>query len=98
MIAAALVGKKIIINKINPSFIKSEIQILKKMGVRITVKGETVIILKSDKIKKINVSTQPYPGFPTDLQAQLMVLMTRAKGQSKITEKFLRTGLCMYLN
>ena len=87
LIAAALVGKKIIINKINPSFIKSEIQILKKMGVRISVKGETVTILKSDKIKKINVSTQPYPGFPTDLQAQLMVLMTRAKGQSKITEK-----------
>ena len=54
LIAAALVGKKIVINKINPSFVKSEIQILKKMGVRITVKGETVIILKSDKIKKIN--------------------------------------------
>ena len=86
LIAAALVGKKIVINKINPSFIKSEIQILKKMGVRITVKGETIKILKSDKIKKINVSTQPYPGFPTDLQAQLMVLMTRAKGQSRITE------------
>ena len=42
--------------------------------------------MKSDKIKKIKISTKPYPGFPTDLQAQLMVLMTRAKGTSQIKE------------
>jgi len=56
------------------------------MGVRISVKGETVIILKSDKIKKINVSTQPYPGFPTDLQAQYMALMSIADGTTFIKE------------
>ena len=38
------------------------------------------------KLKKINISTKPYPGFPTDLQAQFMVLMTQAKGISKIKE------------
>ena len=37
-------------------------------------------------MKKINISTKPYPGFPTDLQAQLMVLMTQTKGLSKIKE------------
>ena len=42
--------------------------------------------LKSGKIKTINISTKPYPGFPTDLQAQLMVLMTCANGISRIRE------------
>ena len=86
MIAAALVGKKIILDKINPSIIRNEVDILKKMGVRLKVKRSTIEILKSNKIKKINLSTKPYPGFPTDLQAQLMVLMTRAQGISRITE------------
>ena len=86
MIAAALVGKKIIFDKINPSIIRNEIDILKKMGVKIKVKKSIIEILKNNKIKKINLSTKPYPGFPTDLQAQLMVLMTRAQGISRITE------------
>ncbi len=86
MIAAALIGKKITFNKIDPRIIKNEINILKKMGVRLKVKNTSIEILKSKNIKKINVTTEPYPGFPTDLQAQLMVLMTKAKGVSKIKE------------
>ncbi|MDC0545107.1 UDP-N-acetylglucosamine 1-carboxyvinyltransferase [Pelagibacteraceae bacterium] len=86
MIASALIGKKIMINKINPSVVKSEIDILKKMGVKIKKKINSIIIQKNTELKKINVITEPYPGFPTDLQAQLMVLMTQAKGVSKISE------------
>ena len=86
MIAAALVGKKILINKINPKIIKTEISVLKKMGVKLKIQKSTIKIFKSNNIKKINISTKPYPGFPTDLQAQLMVLMTRAQGISKIKE------------
>ena len=86
MIAAALVGKKIIFNKINSSVIQNEIKILKKMGVKLKTYKSSIEILKSNKIKKINISTKPYPNFPTDLQAQLMVLMTRARGISKIKE------------
>jgi len=86
MIAAALIGKKIIIQKIDPAIVKKEIEILKKMGVKLQIKKNSIEILKSIYIKKINVSTSPYPGFPTDLQAQLMVLMSRAKGISKIKE------------
>jgi len=56
------------------------------MGVKLKVKRKSIEISKSSNIKKINVSTKPYPGFPTDLQAQLMVLMTRARGKSKIKE------------
>jgi len=86
MIAAALVGKKILINKIDPKMIKTEISVLKKMGVKLKTQKSTIKIFKSNNIKRINISTKPYPGFPTDLQAQLMVLMTRAQGISKIKE------------
>ena len=86
MIAGALIGKKVIISKINPNIIKSEISILKKMGVKIKKDNNSVTIKRNNKLKKINVITKPYPGFPTDLQAQLMVLMTQADGLSKISE------------
>ena len=56
------------------------------MGVKIKKKTSSIILQKSNELKKTNVVTKPYPGFPTDLQAQLMVLMTQAKGTSKISE------------
>ena len=87
MIASALASKKnLTINKIDPKIIKSEIDVLKKIGVQITKKKSSIIIKKSKKLKKIKISTRPYPGFPTDLQAQLMVLLTQANGISKIRE------------
>ena len=86
MIAGALIGKKITIDKIHPNIIKSEIDILKRMGIKIKKNNSSIIIQKNIKLKKINVITKPYPGFPTDLQAQLMVLMTQANGLSKISE------------
>ena len=86
MIAGALVGKKITINNIDPKIVRSEIDILKKMGVKIKKLKKSIIIKRNKKIKKFNITTKPYPGFPTDLQAQLMVLMTQANGVSKIKE------------
>ena len=46
-----------------------------------------MIISRDKQLKKINIKTKPYPGFPTDLQAQLMVLLTQVKGISKIKEE-----------
>ena len=86
MIAAALIGKKIKITKIDTNVIKNEINVLKKMGINIKVSRNSIEISKGKKLKKININTMPYPGFPTDLQAQLMVLMTQANGRSKIVE------------
>ncbi len=87
MIASALLAKKkLIIDKIDPKIIKSEIEVLKKIGVQINQKKKSLIIKSSKQLKKINIITRPYPGFPTDLQAQLMVLLTQAKGVSKIKE------------
>ena len=49
-------------------------------------KNNSLTLQKTKELKKISVITKPYPGFPTDLQAQLMVLMTQANGLSKISE------------
>ena len=87
MIAGALQAKNnITISKIDPKIIKSEIDILRKIGETIKQKKTSIIIKKNKKLKKINITTKPYPGFPTDLQAQLMVLLTQANGVSKIRE------------
>ena len=64
----------------------TEINLLKKMRVKIIKKKNYIIVTCPKKIKCINVITKPYPGFPTDLQAQIMVLMTRAEGISTIKE------------
>ena len=86
LIASALVGKRITIDRINPEIIKTEINTLKKIGVKIKKNKSSITILDNKKFEKINISTKPYPGFPTDLQAQLMVLLTQAEGTSKIKE------------
>ena len=87
MIASALLAKKnLIIDKIDPKIIKNELNVLQKIGVQIKQKKNSIIINKAKRIKKINITTKPYPGFPTDLQAQLMVLLTQANGISRIKE------------
>jgi len=86
LVAAALTGKKIILLKINPKIIETEIKLLKKMGVKMKIDKNKITVFESGKINSVNIRTEPYPGFPTDLQAQIMVLMLRASGKSKITE------------
>ena len=63
-----------------------EIDILKKMGAQIYKTRNSITILKTKSLKKINISTKPYPGFPTDLQAQLMTLACISSGKSYIEE------------
>ena len=87
LILGVLIGKKIIIKRVKPKILKYEIDLLKKMGSKIILRQNSITILKTKKLEKINISTEPYPGFPTDLQAQLMVLMTQADGVSRIQEK-----------
>ena len=87
MVVGGLLAKKnLTIDKINPKIVNSEINILRKIGIKITKKKNSIILKRNKKLKKINVSTKPYPGFPTDLQAQLMVLLTQVNGVSKIRE------------
>ncbi len=86
LIVSAIAGKKISLLNVNHKVIQTEIKILKTMGVKIKTLKNRINILESKKIKKIKIKTSPYPGFPTDLQAQIMVLMTKADGVSIIEE------------
>ena len=86
IIAAALTKGKLKIKNINTKIMLTEIKLLQKMGVNILRKKNYIIVSRSKKLKSINIETKPYPGFPTDLQAQIMVLMTKAIGTSTIKE------------
>ena len=86
MIAAAATNGRVSIKNIQPKIIDKEILLLKKIGVKIIKKKNKITIISSKSLKGINIKTSPYPGFPTDLQAQLMVLMCKAKNQSIIRE------------
>ena len=86
LVAGSLLSKKIIIKQIEPNILKFEIGVLKKMGVKLEISKNSITIFRSKKLKKIKLTTKPFPGFPTDLQAQFMVLMTQASGLSKIKE------------
>ena len=87
-IAAACSESNLRITNINPKIIKYEIGILKKIGAKINLKKNEIIVKGSKKIKSINLTTAPYPnGLPTDLQAQMMVLLCRADKRSTLCEK-----------
>ena len=86
LVAAAVTEGNLIIKNIIPKIIQTEIDILKKIGVKIKIKKDEVHIIGNKKIKSLNIKTAPYPGFPTDLQAQIMVLLCKANKQSIIKE------------
>ena len=86
LIAAAVTEGNLKIKNIVPKIIQTEINILKKIGAKINIKKDEVHIVGNKKIKSINLKTAPYPGFPTDLQAQMMVLLCKANKQSVIQE------------
>ena len=86
IIAGAVAGKKLRITDIESKILSKEMTILRKMGINLKISKNEVTVLYSKEIKPISIITEPYPGFPTDLQAQIMVLMIKAKGLSKIRE------------
>ena len=86
LIAAAITEGNLIIKKVIPDVIKTEIDILKKIGVKIIAKKREIKVIGGKKIKSLSIKTAPYPGFPTDLQAQIMVLLCKASKESFIQE------------
>ena len=87
LIAAALNEGDLKIVGIDPKIILTEINILKKVGAKIVQKKNEILIQGNKKIKSIDIKTSPYPGFPTDLQAQMMVLLCKANKKSYIREE-----------
>ncbi len=86
IIASALTDGKLKIKNVNLQVMSAETGLLKKMGVSIIKRKNYIVANRLKKLNSIDVITNPYPGFPTDLQAQIMVLMINAEGISKIKE------------
>ena len=88
LIAATLTEGNLKIKNFNPNFIQTEINLLKKVGAKIKTFGNEIIVQGPKKINNIrSLITGEYPKFPTDLQAQFMVLLCKANGRSIIYEK-----------
>tara|TARA_B100001142_G_scaffold327348_1_gene384778 strand:+ start:808 stop:2061 length:1254 start_codon:yes stop_codon:yes gene_type:complete len=86
LIAAAVTAGNLKIRNIVPSILQTEINILRKVGAKISIKKNELKITGNNKIKHMKIKTAPYPGFPTDLQAQMMVLLCKANNNSLIKE------------
>jgi len=85
--AASLISNgKITLNRINTKVMKNIFNVLKLSGAKLDFNKKNSVTVSRKKIKSINVKTLPYPGFPTDMQAQLMTLLCLANGKSIIKE------------
>ncbi len=85
--ATAMTGGDVMLLGARTELLEAPLQLLASAGVEITKTNEGIRIRRDGAgLAPVEVSTAPFPGFPTDLQAQLMALMTRARGTSKITE------------
>jgi UDP-N-acetylglucosamine 1-carboxyvinyltransferase len=85
--AAAMAGGDVFLQGAKADHLKAALDILEQSGATINVSDEGLRIRRNGgPILPVDVSTAPFPGFPTDLQAQFMALMTRANGVSRITE------------
>ena len=85
--AVAMTGGDVQLSGARPELLQAALDVLVEAGATISVNNEGIRVSRNGSgLKPVNVATSPFPGFPTDLQAQLMALMTCAKGTSQITE------------
>ncbi|MBV1706025.1 MAG: UDP-N-acetylglucosamine 1-carboxyvinyltransferase [Hyphomicrobiales bacterium] len=85
--AVAMTGGDILLEGARPELLQSALDVLTQVGAHISTTNEGIRVSRNGAgLQAVDVETAPFPGFPTDLQAQFMALMTRAKGSSRITE------------
>ncbi|OGZ32125.1 MAG: UDP-N-acetylglucosamine 1-carboxyvinyltransferase [Candidatus Niyogibacteria bacterium RIFCSPLOWO2_12_FULL_41_13] len=96
-VLGALLGKNLVIRKIIPEELSSVLACFDQIGIRYELGKNWLRISKADKIAGLNLKTEPYPGFPTDLQPIFAVLLTQAKGESLIFETVFE-GRLEYIN
>jgi UDP-N-acetylglucosamine 1-carboxyvinyltransferase len=86
IVAAALTGGDLMVSACEPSHLGALLQKLEECGVTLRVNGEGVRVMSDRPLKAADVTTEEFPGFPTDMQAQFMTLATQAEGTSIVTE------------
>ncbi|MFT4416369.1 UDP-N-acetylglucosamine 1-carboxyvinyltransferase [Fredinandcohnia humi] len=86
MVAAAITGGNVLVQGAVPEHLSSLIAKMEEMGVTIIEEKDGLRVIGPEKLKAIDIKTMPHPGFPTDMQSQMMALLLRAQGTSMITE------------
>ncbi|HEX4405292.1 MAG TPA: UDP-N-acetylglucosamine 1-carboxyvinyltransferase [Polyangia bacterium] len=86
LVAAAITRGNVLLRDCLPEHLDAIIAKLRAAGAEVVADGDGIRVRGKADFKPTDISTQPYPGFPTDMQAQFMVLMTRARGQSVLSE------------
>jgi UDP-N-acetylglucosamine 1-carboxyvinyltransferase len=86
VIAAALTGGDVIVSNCEPRHLGAVLAKVQECGVRVKINGDSVRVMGDGPLISADVSTEEYPGFPTDMQAQYMALATQAEGASVVTE------------
>jgi UDP-N-acetylglucosamine 1-carboxyvinyltransferase len=86
LVACAVAGGEVEVQACQPAHLRAVIEKLRETGIRIEEGPDNLRVRAPRRIKAANVTTLPHPGFPTDMQAQYMVLMTQAEGMSALTE------------
>ncbi|MGM0501255.1 MAG: UDP-N-acetylglucosamine 1-carboxyvinyltransferase [Bacillota bacterium] len=86
VIAGAITGSELYVDNVLVEHIKPLVAKLKEMGVKIEEDVKGIKVNGKSDLKSVDIKTLPYPGFPTDLQAPFMVLLTQVKGESKVVE------------
>ncbi|MFC4321923.1 UDP-N-acetylglucosamine 1-carboxyvinyltransferase [Litchfieldia salsa] len=86
MVAAAITGGNVLVRGAVPEHLSSLIAKMEEMGVEFVEENDGLRVIGPENLKAIDIKTMPHPGFPTDMQSQMMALLLRAKGTSMITE------------
>ena len=86
MVATAITGGNVLIQGAVPEHLSSLIAKLEEMGVKIVEEETGLRVIAPEKLKAVDIKTMPHPGFPTDMQSQMMALLLKAEGTSMITE------------
>lgn len=86
MIAAAATGGNVLVKNVIPKHMESLSSKLEEMGAEVQEFDDSILVSRTKPLKKANIKTLPYPGFPTDLQPQIVALLSIAEGNSIVTE------------
>jgi UDP-N-acetylglucosamine 1-carboxyvinyltransferase len=86
LVAGAIAGKGVTVKRVEPEHVRAITDALARCGFPIEVKNDEVSILPNGDASALELTTEPYPGFPTDMQAQMCALLSTSKGTSSVTE------------
>ena len=86
LVAAALAGTEVTLRRVNAEHLNAVTNAISEAGFRLNIQRDTITVFGNGSAQPVHLITEPYPGFPTDMQAQMCALLSRANGSSSVTE------------